>query len=85
MQSIADLLRLNAQTAMRLAFDGLKDSGGGFERAELSVLLCNDEFIRKRNKEWRGEDQAIDVLFKSHVVPDLKLPTVRTSIFFSTF
>ncbi|KAK9946608.1 hypothetical protein M0R45_012064 [Rubus argutus] len=74
--SIADLLRLNAQTAMRLAFDGLKDSGGGFERAELSVLLCNDEFIRKRNKEWRGEDQAVDVLSKSHHVPNLNLPTL---------
>lgn len=85
MQSIAELLRLNAQTAMKLVFDGLKDSGGGFERAELSVLLCNDVFIRKRNKEWRGEEQAIDVLSKSHHVPDLKLPTVRTCIFFSTF
>ncbi|KAK9273734.1 hypothetical protein L1049_018544 [Liquidambar formosana] len=83
--SIAELLRLNVPTAMKLAFDGLKDSKyktrdtsiddvGGFERVELSVLLCNDEFIRKLNKEWRDEDHATDVLSMSQHIPDLKLP-----------
>ncbi|XP_021907568.1 uncharacterized protein LOC110821909 isoform X2 [Carica papaya] len=47
---------------------------GGFQSVELSVLLCNDEFIRKLNKEWRDEDHATDVLSMSQHVPELKLP-----------
>lgn len=89
LQSIAEMLRLNVPMAMKLAFDGLKDSTyktrdtaindvGGFESVELSVLLCNDEFIRKLNKEWRDEDHATDVLSMSEHVPELKLPIVRT-------
>lgn len=83
--SIAELLRLNVPVAMKLAFDRLIDSNyktrdtviqdvGGFESIELSVLLCNDEFIRKLNKEWRDEDHATDVLSMSDHVPELKLP-----------
>ncbi|XVE70981.1 hypothetical protein DITRI_Ditri10aG0113600 [Diplodiscus trichospermus] len=83
--SIAELLRLNVPVAMKLAFDRLKDSNyrtrdtviqdvGGFESIELSVLLCNDEFIRKLNKEWRDEDHATDVLSMSEHIPALKLP-----------
>ncbi|XP_068343923.1 endoribonuclease YBEY, chloroplastic-like [Pyrus communis] len=82
---IAELLRLDAPAAVKLAFDGLKDSvyktrdnaiGGvaGYESVELSVLLCDDKFIRKLNKEWRGEDHATDVISMSQHVPDLKLP-----------
>lgn len=82
------MLRLNVPMAMKLAFAGLKDSThktrdnaiediGGFETIELSVLLCNDEFIRKLNKEWRDEDHATDVLSMSQHVPELKLPIVR--------
>ncbi|KAF2286976.1 hypothetical protein GH714_036534 [Hevea brasiliensis] len=41
-----------------------------------SVLLCNDEFIRKLNKEWRDEDHATDVLSMSQHVPELKLPVL---------
>lgn len=81
------MLRLDVPMAMKLAFDGLKDSNyktrdtgiedvGGFQSVELSVLLCNDEFIRKLNKEWRDEDHATDVLSMSQHVPELKLPIV---------
>ncbi|XP_030530661.1 endoribonuclease YBEY, chloroplastic isoform X2 [Rhodamnia argentea] len=83
--SIAELLRLNVPMAMKLAFDGLKDATyqtrdtaiddvGGFQSVELSVLLCNDDFIRKLNKEWRDEDHATDVLSMSQHVAGLKLP-----------
>ncbi|GMH12411.1 hypothetical protein Nepgr_014252 [Nepenthes gracilis] len=83
--NIAELLRLNAPMAMKLAFDGLKGSEyktrdnaiydiGGFENVELSILLCNDEFIRKLNKEWRDEDHSTDVLSMSQHIPELKLP-----------
>ncbi|KAL8544594.1 hypothetical protein ACS0TY_004981 [Phlomoides rotata] len=47
---------------------------GCFESVELSVLLCNDEFIQKLNKDWRGEDHATDVLSMSKHIPELKLP-----------
>lgn len=83
--SIAELLRLNVPMVMKLAFDGLKGSGyktrdtaisdvGGFDSVEVSILLCNDEFIRKLNKEWRDEDHATDVLSMSSHIPELKIP-----------
>ncbi|KAL0311924.1 UNVERIFIED_CONTAM: Endoribonuclease YBEY, chloroplastic [Sesamum radiatum] len=50
---------------------------GCFDSVELSVLLCNDEFIRKLNKEWRDEDHATDVLSMSQHIPELKLPIVH--------
>ncbi|KAM7257191.1 hypothetical protein ACFE04_012932 [Oxalis oulophora] len=82
---IAELLRINAPNAMKLAFDGIKElkyktretsikDVGEFENVELSILLCNDEFIRELNKEWRDEDHATDVLSMSEHVPELKLP-----------
>ncbi|XP_010546533.1 PREDICTED: uncharacterized protein LOC104818595 [Tarenaya hassleriana] len=84
---IAEMLRLNVPTAMKLALDRLKDSEyktretaigdvGGFESVELSVMLCNDEFICKLNKEWRDEDHATDVLSMSQHIPELKLPVL---------
>ncbi|XP_051137274.1 endoribonuclease YBEY, chloroplastic [Andrographis paniculata] len=82
---IAEMMRLNAPMAMKLAFERLSDSEyktrdasihdvGCFKTVELSVLLCNDEFIRKLNKEWRDEDHATDVLSMSQHIPELKLP-----------
>ncbi|KAB2024716.1 hypothetical protein ES319_D06G105100v1 [Gossypium barbadense] len=85
--SIAELLRLNVPMAMKLAFDRITDSNyktrdtsirdlGGFDSVELSVLLCNDEFIRKLNKEWRDEDHTTDVLSMSEHIPELNLPVL---------
>ncbi|KAL3844209.1 hypothetical protein ACJIZ3_001612 [Penstemon smallii] len=82
---IAEMLRLNVPMAMKLAFEGLNNSEhktrdtaindvGCFESVELSLLLCNDVFIRKLNKEWRDEDHATDVLSMSQHIPELKLP-----------
>lgn len=34
----------------------------GFDDSELSVVVCNDAFIRPLNQEWRGKDTATDVL-----------------------
>ncbi|KAL8519561.1 hypothetical protein ACS0TY_010477 [Phlomoides rotata] len=78
-------MRLNVPMAMKIAFERLIDSEyktrdvvitdvGCFESVELSVLLCNDEFIQKLNKDWRGEDHATDVLSMSKHIPELKLP-----------
>ncbi|CAA0810545.1 haloacid dehalogenase-like hydrolase family protein [Striga hermonthica] len=82
---IAELMRLNVPMAMKLAFERLSTAEystrdatisdiGCFQSVELSVLLCNDEFIQKLNKEWRGEDHATDVLSMSQHIPELKLP-----------
>ncbi|KAL6216516.1 hypothetical protein ACLB2K_009739 [Fragaria x ananassa] len=73
---VAELLTVDVGSALNLAFGGFKDSGGGFDSVEVSVLLCNDEFIRKRNKEWRDEDRATGVVSKSRHVPDLKVSNV---------
>lgn len=87
LQSIAEMLRLNVPKALKFALNNLKDSEyktrdnsiddvGLFDSVELSVLLCNDDFICKLNKEWRDEDHATDVLSMSQHVPELKLPIV---------
>ncbi|KAL9400145.1 hypothetical protein Peur_009106 [Populus x canadensis] len=84
-QSIAKLLRLNVPMAMKLAFDSFRSSTfktgdeaisdfGGYDSIEFSVMLCNDEFIRKLNEEWRDEDHATDVLSMSLHVLGLDLP-----------
>ncbi|XAR70829.1 hypothetical protein NMG60_11027839 [Bertholletia excelsa] len=84
-QGIAEMLRLDVPVAIKLAFDGVNDAEyktrdsaiddiDCFQAVELSVLLCNDEFIRKLNKEWRDEDHATDVLSMSQHMPELKLP-----------
>ncbi|KAL1552386.1 endoribonuclease YBEY, chloroplastic-like [Salvia divinorum] len=82
---ITEIMRLNVPMAMKLALERLNDSEyttrdtvitdvGGYENVELSVLFCNDEFIQKLNKDWRGEDHATDVLSMSQHIPELKLP-----------
>ncbi|XP_057799710.1 endoribonuclease YBEY, chloroplastic [Salvia miltiorrhiza] len=82
---ITEIMRLNVPMAMKLAFERLNDSQyttrdavitdvGCYESVELSVLFCNDEFIQKLNKDWRGEDHATDVLSMSQHIPELKLP-----------
>ncbi|PIN24725.1 Sugar-phosphatase [Handroanthus impetiginosus] len=82
---IAEMMRLNVPMAMKFAFERLNNSEyktrdtsiddvGCFETVELSVLLCNDEFIQKLNKEWRDEDHATDVLSMSQHIPELNLP-----------
>ncbi|CAL9187207.1 endoribonuclease YBEY, chloroplastic [Musa acuminata AAA Group] len=85
--NIVEMLKLNVPMAMKIAFDGLKDSEyktrdtsiddvGKFDKVELSILLCNDDFIRRLNKDWRGEDQATDVLSISQHIAALDLPVL---------
>ncbi|XP_072958883.1 endoribonuclease YBEY, chloroplastic-like isoform X2 [Typha angustifolia] len=82
---IAETLQMDVAKAMKVAFDDLKDSDyktrdnsikddDKFEKVELSLLLCNDDFIRKLNKDWRDEDHPTDVLSMSQHVPELDLP-----------
>ncbi|WOK91452.1 hypothetical protein Cni_G00143 [Canna indica] len=85
--SIAEMLKLNVPMAMKIAFDGLKDSEyktrdtsiddvGKFDKVELSVVLCNDDFIRNLNKDLRGQDHATDVLSMSQHIAELDLPVL---------
>lgn len=34
----------------------------GFEQWEVSIILCNDRFIRNLNSRYRGKDEPTDVL-----------------------
>ncbi|KAM0938214.1 putative sugar-phosphatase [Dioscorea sansibarensis] len=83
--SIAEMLRLNIPMAMKIALDGLKDSEyktrdtsvndvGKYEKIEVSLLLCNDNFTSRLNKEWGGKDCATDVLSMPPRIPELDIP-----------
>lgn len=83
--SISEMLKLNVPMAMKIAFDGLHGSEyktrdtsindvGKFDKVEISVLLCNDDFMQKLNKDWRDVDATTDVLSMSQHVPELDLP-----------
>ncbi|KAL8531244.1 hypothetical protein ACS0TY_008028 [Phlomoides rotata] len=74
-------MRLNVPMAMKIAFERLIDSEyktrdvvitdvGCFESVELSVLLCNDEFIQKLNKDWRVETVARQAEERGHTLID---------------
>lgn len=87
-QSIAEKLQSDVPVALKVAFDDLKvsdyktrdtsiDDIYKYDKVELSVLLCDDNFIQKLNKEWRDVDQATDVLSMSQHIPELDLPIVR--------
>ena len=43
---------------------------------EVSVTICNDEYIHKLNKEYRGKDKATDVL--SFPILEFDTPEVMT-------
>uniref|UniRef100_A0A453D490 Uncharacterized protein n=1 Tax=Aegilops tauschii subsp. strangulata TaxID=200361 RepID=A0A453D490_AEGTS len=86
--SIAETLRTDAGKAMKLAFHNLGNSEyktrdpcisnvDEYDSVEVSLLLCDDDFIRKLNKEWRDEDHATDVLSMSQHIPGLQIPVVR--------
>uniref|UniRef100_A0ACD5W1R2 Uncharacterized protein n=1 Tax=Avena sativa TaxID=4498 RepID=A0ACD5W1R2_AVESA len=85
--NIIEILKLNVPMAMKIALDGLleynyktRDTSisdvGKYEKVEVSVLLCHDNFIQNLNKEWRGEDRATDMLAVSQYSPDLDDPTL---------
>ena len=87
-QSIAETLRTDVGKAMKLAFNSLENSEyktrdtsirnvDNYDSVEVSLLLCDDAFIRNLNKEWRGEDHATDVLSMSQNIPGLDIPIVR--------
>ncbi|XP_078429270.1 endoribonuclease YBEY, chloroplastic-like [Wolffia australiana] len=83
--NVAEMLRLNVAMAMKIAFDGLQASGykardrsisdiRSYQRAELNVLLCNDDFIRKLSNEKREQDQITGLVSISRHSPALNLP-----------
>ncbi|OEL35178.1 hypothetical protein BAE44_0003801 [Dichanthelium oligosanthes] len=83
--NIVEILKLNVPMVMKIALDGLVDSNystrdtsisdvGKYDKVEVSVLLCNDNFIQDLSKEWRGEDCTTDMLSMSQYIPDLDVP-----------
>ncbi|TVU33138.1 hypothetical protein EJB05_24924 [Eragrostis curvula] len=86
--SIAETLRTDAGKAVKLAFHNLEVSEyktrdtsisnvNKYDSMEVSLLLCDDNFIRKLNKEWRDEDHATDVLSMSQHIPGLDIPVLQ--------
>ncbi|XP_047076730.1 endoribonuclease YBEY, chloroplastic-like [Lolium rigidum] len=86
--SIAEALRTDVGRAMKLALHNLenseyrtRDTGirnvDNYDSVEVSLLLCDDGFIRKLNKEWRDEDHATDVLSMSQHIPGLDIPILQ--------
>lgn len=91
MQSIAETLQTDVGKATKVAFYNLEGSEyktrdtcisnvNKYDTVEVSLLLCDDSFIRKLNKEWRDEDHATDVLSMSQHIPGLDIPIVRHAI-----
>ncbi|GJM90652.1 hypothetical protein PR202_ga06953 [Eleusine coracana subsp. coracana] len=86
--SIAEMLRTDVGKAVKLAFVNLEVSEyktrdtcisnvNKYDSMEVSMLLCDDNFIRKLNKEWRDEDRATDVLSMSQHIPGLDIPILQ--------
>ncbi|PKA63402.1 hypothetical protein AXF42_Ash005297 [Apostasia shenzhenica] len=84
---IAEKLRMDVSMAAALAFSRLDNAKyetrdasvkdvDKYETVEISLLICNDDFIQKLNKDWRGEDHATDVLSMSQHIPELDLPVL---------
>lgn len=61
LETLLKQLEHDGPLALRLALDGMDDLPSA-ESVELSVVICNDDYICKLNKEWRGEDTPTDVL-----------------------
>ncbi|KAG8070246.1 hypothetical protein GUJ93_ZPchr0006g45747 [Zizania palustris] len=85
--SIAEALQTDVGKAMKVAFARLESSEynprdkcisnvNKYDSVEVSLLLCDDDFIRNLNKEWRDEDHATDVLSMSQHIPGLDIPIV---------
>ncbi|WVZ77247.1 hypothetical protein U9M48_025134 [Paspalum notatum var. saurae] len=86
--SIAETLQTDVGKAIKLAFDDLDGSDyktrdpsindvNKYASIEVSLLLCDDDFIRKLNKEWRNVDRATDVLSMSQHIPGLDIPILQ--------
>lgn len=86
-QSIAEALQTDVGKAAKVAFDDLEgleyktrdpsiSNLNKYDSVEVSLLLCDDIFIRKLNKEWRDEDHTTDVLSMSQHIPGLDIPIV---------
>lgn len=61
LESLLHQLEHDGPLALKFALDGLNAIPQS-ETVELSVVICNDDYIRRLNKEWRGEDFPTDVL-----------------------
>lgn len=58
---LLEQLERDGPLAVKLAVEGLDDMASS-KTVELSLLICDDAYIRNLNKEWRGEDSPTDVL-----------------------
>ena len=55
------LLKIDLKKVKKIAMEIMKFEGSP-EKAELSLVFCDDDFIQKLNKDFRGKNEPTDVL-----------------------
>lgn len=56
-----DLLKIDLDLIRSVALEIMKFEGAA-ENSELSLVFCDDDFIQKLNKDYRGKNEPTDVL-----------------------
>ena len=56
-----DLLKIDLDLIRSVALEIMKFEGSA-ENSELSLVFCDDDFIQKLNKDYRGKNEPTDVL-----------------------
>lgn len=78
-QALLKQLEIDGPSAVKLAVEEL-ELEKETETVELSLLLCDDGYMQKLNKEWLGKDSPTDVLsFPQDQAPGMT-PIVRPQI-----
>ncbi|KAL2641506.1 hypothetical protein R1flu_009093 [Riccia fluitans] len=71
LEALVQQLEVDAPLAIKLAVEEL-ELEQETHTVELSMLLCNDTYIQKLNREWLGKDSPTDVLsFPQDQIPGL--------------
>lgn len=55
------LLKIDLKKVKKIAMEIMKFEASS-EKAELSLVFCDDDFIQKLNKDFRGKNEPTDVL-----------------------
>ncbi|KAJ7521293.1 hypothetical protein O6H91_19G046100 [Diphasiastrum complanatum] len=71
LQAVTDQLQLDGQLLLELTTVNYKLAESA-NTIELSILLCDDKYIQKLNKQWLGKNSPTDVLsFPINEIPGL--------------
>ncbi|KAJ7550132.1 hypothetical protein O6H91_07G085000 [Diphasiastrum complanatum] len=83
LQAVTDQLQLDGQLLLELTTGNYKPAELA-NTIELSILLCDDKYIQKLNKQWLGKNSPTDVLsFPINEIPGLSFLLVLGDIVIS--